>query len=46
MCQSVKRLNKEMRELHNNPLSWVRASEDDYDIKKWKVTIKGPAGTP
>ena len=31
MSKSVKRLNNEMRNLHNNPLSWVRVSEDDCD---------------
>ena len=46
ISKTVKRLNNEIRHLHNNPLSWIRASEDDFDIRKWKVTIKGPEGTP
>ena len=46
ISKTVQRLSNELRDLHNNPLSWVRASEDDFDIHKWKVTIKGPEGTP
>ena len=43
---SIKRLNKELEEIQNNPPCNCSASTIEEDIYHWNATIIGPAYTP
>ena len=42
----IKRLNQEITELQNNPVTNCSAGPTEKDITHWKATIFGPEGTP
>jgi ubiquitin-conjugating enzyme E2 D/E len=43
----IKRLNKELLEMKNNPpLNCSAGPEDDNNLFKWSATIYGPEGSP
>lgn len=43
---SVKRLQKELQGLQENPIGYVSAAPNDEDIFNWTATIIGPPETP
>lgn len=42
----LKRLNQEIKDLTESPISNCSAGPIDHDITLWNATIFGPAGTP
>jgi ubiquitin-conjugating enzyme E2 D/E len=42
----AKRLNKELKDLTENPITYCTASLVDNNITKWHATIMGPDDTP
>lgn len=43
---AISRLQKELKEITNNPLSWAKVSIVGDDLFKWKLVIDGPESTP
>ena len=43
---SIKRLQKELQGLHENPIGYVSAAPNNDDIFNWTATILGPPETP
>lgn len=43
---SVKRINKEMRDMKKNPLPNISAGPTGTDISEWTASIVGPEGSP
>lgn len=43
---AISRLQKELKEITNNPLPWAKVSVVGDDLFKWKLVIDGPENTP